>query len=73
MTLPSSERETLDQAFQVICSASMKADLASTAERYGVSLAVLVRECVTYALPAVKAAHEIVRSGADRTTAERVA
>jgi hypothetical protein len=73
MTMPSSEREPLDQAFQVICSASMKAALSEAVDRYGVSLAVLVRECVTYALPAVKAAHELVHSGAGSAGVERVA
>lgn len=61
MTQPKpTEREPLDKAFQVICSASMKADLDTLADRFGVSLAVLVRECVTYALPAVRQAHEMV-------------
>lgn len=73
MTMPPTEREPLDQAFQVICAAGMKSDLLAAADRYGVSLAVLVRECVTYALPAVKAAHELVYRGAEAVPTERVA
>jgi predicted DNA-binding protein len=63
----------LRRQFQVICSDEMDDALSAAARRYGVSKAVLVRECVTYGLAAVVDVHARLESVRSSVAGERVA
>ncbi len=63
----------LRRQFQVICSDEMDDALSAAARRYGVSKAVLVRECVAHSLPTVLDVHERLESVRSSVVGERVA
>lgn len=65
--------EPLTAQFQVICTEAVRAALEADARRFGVSMAVLIRESVEIGYPTVRETYEAVAQVRERLARERVA